>query len=815
MKKLALGSRTADWLSVPLCAALTVLGILLFYSVGYRYAAIAGGVCFLILLAVCDLEQLRNLPTVLFAGYAAFSMATLLWAMSGKFFLQQFYKIFLALFFFLLIATHKKLGRRGVRRVLGVCAGICAICAFLSVAGTGEEALRKTLLRLLHAPSDAMVFSGVRLSGVLANANIEATLSTMGVIFSVALLCGSAKLWQRALWAASLALNAMALLLGFSMGAIACFGVSLVIYLLAASGGRGAVLLRLLEGGVPAMALAFPMYRALTGGTGAVLPLLLADVAVTAALELLLAGRAAALLEKRQKLALAALLGAIVLVAAYLALGMRLYGPYTFGGRLQRGARPGAGEHTMTVQADGAVDVRVVSKSMEQIMAQSGGTEIYSGTADGAVFTVPDDSYACDLYFTAEKGVTLSRAAIDGKEIALRYKLFPPFVASRIQTGMSTGSSTILRLILARDGLRLWRLSPVIGNGVGAFETGISRVQDFKFDTRYVHNHYVQILLEDGVIGLALYVAALVSLAAALWKKRRPAREGALRWVHPALCAQLAMSMLQALWDVSLSITLPLCQMYVVYGLIVNLYADPLPRRARAAEPPPEELTAAEDGGAAIVRAPSRAPQRAILMMLPVIFLLSVCGNVYAAALLKQTFHSYEEAYVTMEKAIALDLYEKNDVMLTYVVTSMGDTSMDNHPGQASVYADELSRVQSNSIPAYLVDYYLSVGQYPRAVEEANLSAVYSVSDHEEWNKITRSLKGAFFDTGADSPLLAPGGGALLDGMLEYAARKDAYSAKTVRRLKLDDTAKAFFAKLSELEACRGDAAALRAALGA
>ena len=60
---------------------------------------------------------------------------------------------------------------------------------------------------------------------------------------------------------------------------------------------------------------------------------------------------------------------------------------------------------------------------------------------------------------------------------------------------------------------------------VGAVVTGGTRVQDYPYETRYAHQHYLQILLEDGVVGLALYVGALVTMLLALWKKRKQTPE--------------------------------------------------------------------------------------------------------------------------------------------------------------------------------------------------------------------------------------------------------------------------------------------------
>ena len=85
-------------------------------------------------------------------------------------------------------------------------------------------------------------------------------------------------------------------------------------------------------------------------------------------------------------------------------------------------------------------------------------------------------------------------------------------------------------------------LSPIVGNGVGSFETGITSVADFTYETKYVHNHYIQILLEDGVIGFVLFFGALAAMAAALWKKRRSTKESGIDWIYPALWAELTMN---------------------------------------------------------------------------------------------------------------------------------------------------------------------------------------------------------------------------------------------------------------------------------
>ena len=57
---------------------------------------------------------------------------------------------------------------------------------------------------------------------------------------------------------------------------------------------------------------------------------------------------------------------------------------------------------------------------------------------------------------------------------------------------------------------------------MGAFENGIYNVQSYHYETKYVHNHYVQSMVDTGIIGLLLWVGTLAASAIAvfrLWRK--------------------------------------------------------------------------------------------------------------------------------------------------------------------------------------------------------------------------------------------------------------------------------------------------------
>lgn len=789
------------WLPILLCAALAVLGIVCFAGYGTKWMTVLAGAGIIVLLAASDLKRLKNFPVLLLIGYVLFSWLTVFWAMSGKFHLREWSKIVIALFFFLFIALRKNPDRSFVRRVTGIIAGMSAIYAFMSVeaavTGICKAFLQEKLPSLLGAQ---MVFNGSRLYGIFGNSNIEASIYAIGILFSVALLCGSGKKWQRIFFAVTLSFCSFAFLLVFSMGAVACFAAAVVVYLIAAGKGRSAALLRMLEAAVPTVALVFLATRFFNSDGKELLAvlLMLTNAAVTVALELLLAARLSAVLEKHQRLAFGVLIGVAICAAAYIGLGLQLSEPYVFGEQIYREVTLDAGEHVIALDADGEISVEIYSVSRRQVMT-GGWDRIFTETTAEGRFVVPEDSERCKIFFSAEPGTVIRSATIDGStKIMLKYRLFPDFIANRIQGGLTTAHSSVQRFVLMQDGLKLFRLSPIIGNGVGSFETGITAVQDYPFETKYVHNHYIQILLEDGIIGFALYFGALVTLAAALWKKRKQVQENEFRWVYPALCAEFVMNGAQMCWDVSMSVIVFTCMTYVVYGLIIGICAEPIGKQ--------EDVSANSGTGKkkkAITKNTDSALVRVGCMFLPAALLLTLCGNMYAESLVSREGISRDMFFSNLEKAAKFDIYERNDAMLSYVVYAAQGES-DCYIDRANEYARRLSKVQSNTIPQYLVAYYLQTQQYEAAIDEAMLGATYSATDSRTWNESISLLKQAFVDSGPDSPLLIDGE-TLMPELMEYYNALQAHNASALVPVELDETARAFFDKVLALNDCLGD----------
>ncbi len=785
------------WTLPLLCLLLSVLGFTLYGGYLMKVAGVFAGAWLVWLFATSDLRALRTPFAWPLAGYVAFAMLTAIWAMSGKFFLREYLKIFLgAAICFTLLLKHR-FGGDTVRRTMSLIAGTSAVYALLGTEGatTGFTKLVFAALAPNSLDETGCAWIASRLYGIFGNPNLEAGIYAIGVILSLALLCRAAEKRERIAYAAALSFNAFALLMGFSMGALVCFAVAIVLYLVFAGENRMAALVRMLEAAVPTLVSAMFSYMLFTRGEAAakaVLLVMLLNAAVTVALELFAAPRLIAVLETNSRAAICFLLGIAAAAALYVVLAFSIHGAYTFGAPIARPISLTPGEHTLLVDADGEVNVLIQSVNRVSLFTGRNREAYYSGADTQAAFVVPDDSEVMWITLYAGEGVTLSAFTIDGAvELPLAYPLLPGFAAERIQ-GIRVNTSAIQRVEFMKDALKLWRLSPVVGSGLGAFECGYPRVQEFPYQTRYVHSHYYQTLTECGVIGLALWLAAIAAMAAALWRKRKDT-DSPYRWCYAALWAALVMLALHSAWDAALSFLIVLLYAYTLFGLILRICAA---EPAEAAAEQPKK------------RKKSRAPQkrevsldRVAAVLFPAVFTLTLCGNLWSQQLLAKAMQSetYDQFFARTDLAMRLDAYEYNDAKLSYVQSAAKNRTVlpESILARADAYAAELSKVQSNSVPQALTAYYIMMGEYEKAIGAAKLAAVYSAANGTVWNE-TANLLRETLSANYYAPLLSDAE-PLVRELLAYRALLDAHNEAAIERVELSPENEDFFTRVARL----------------
>lgn len=318
-------------------------------------------------------------------------------------------------------------------------------------------------------------------------------------------------------------------------------------------------------------------------------------------------------------------------------------------------------------------------------------------------FTVPEDSKLVFFYFGGEQGATLNEAAYTGAKdgsVKLGYKLLPAFIADRIQD-LTANGNVVQRGVYRQDAIKLWKTSPVIGRGLGGFENGVVSVQDYYYETKYAHNHYVESLCDLGILGLAAFLAMLGTSIWALVKSRKE---------KPLIVMLLGACVLQmfgqAISDVTWSVGCCVPTFFAVLALVTLHCGDSLRLH----------VTNKSKGGA--VRWPITA--------VSAVFIVLIGLNLIA----QSKFSSDELTLDDLKQCASIDLFETNDYKLSYLISG------GNEEGVADRYAADLSRVDSNAIAIPLAQYYAGVGDYTKALDALDRGAKYTRANAEVWQKM-------------------------------------------------------------------------------
>lgn len=688
-------------------------------------------------LAVLRFFKLRSrvtLPLLALALYVIMNGASTLYATSGKFALYEFLKILCAFCLTLIVlAVAPGQGMESGRWIASTLEGFVALASLVSVDMISTHYISDLILFLLSKVTPDYLeleplVPGTRILSIFTNSNVFAGIAGIGVMLSLGLVLSSVGKKERAVHTSCLAVTSLAFVLVFSMGGSGTIALAFLIYLALESRERRPHLFLLMaETLVVTLLSAMVISTTSFGVWEAQQPIPLAcavlNAAILSALELGINGRLSNKLRGHGRITAIFPGGAAAAVAVYAILAFQLTGPASLepGDYLRRSLYPKPGEYTVDIQANGPVNVEVLSYAGMEIIFQSPKV-LYIGPAEEAVFCVPEESEVVYFGITSEQPVNIDRISCSSAEetinVPLRYKLLPGFMANRIQ-GLFANDSVMQRLVYFEDGMKLFRRSPVVGLGLGAFENSLKSVQSYYYETKYLHNHYLQTLLDTGIIGLLLFVGIFVICGVSIW---RASRKGGFSPMIPALGGALVFMAAHGGAEVDFSMYSYLPIAFVTFGLIGLCTQDAMPRldKERAIQ------TGATLGISALLA----------------VFGLLLVGNMQAAALAAR-----EPTMDDLAKAAKLDKFEWADYMLSYVVSSVNNQVEDDVRIQADQYAERLSRVDSNSIPFYLADYYLTLGRMEQGMRMLEKYTDYTASDSTTWQSAFDLLEWHAVDT--------------------------------------------------------------------
>ncbi len=668
-------------------------------------------------------------------AYVLWNGAASLYAPVGSFAAREFAKVLAGLCVFGLVWLLTR--RDKLDCLAGAVAAVTGFIGLLSVDASSAGALTRPFMWLAarmrwnYTDLSTGYEAGTRVTGIFGNANILAGILAMGIFLSLYLTQRAETKRGTALAAAVLAVNAISFFLAFSMGAMGVFALCVVLYFLAAGRGRRAELaFTMVQTVVCTVVCAFAAFAGLghTGGRGwLALGAVVLNVVLVAGVQLALGGRVGPWFARRGKAAIAALCALVVCIGGYAALAMNLTGSAALdpGERISRAAYLAPGEYTFDFYGEGSVSYTIESQTRRETMMQT--RTLLSDGSTGS-FTVPEGSIVVWFTFTAgEQRALLHSAVYSGAErgtVKLGYTLLPEFAANRLQ-GLRANQNAIQRTVFFQDGMKLFAQSPLVGLGLGGFQARLLSVQDFYYQTKYVHNHYIQLLAETGVVGLGLFLAMLAAGAARLIRLLRKKGEDAP--LAAALLACLAMMAGHAAVEVDWSTAPFLVVAFAVLGMI-----------AKCGEAETEET------GQVLAKSILAAAQVPVL-----VFAVLLGLHVSADKAYQEVAGEWEPYTVSgMESLIRKDVYGRDQYKL-YIAAYSATSSEQRIYDKATRYAEEVRAKHVCSMDLGLAEYTY----FARGEEETGFAVLLEgladgASDPANWQKAFDLLKTCMADSG-------------------------------------------------------------------
>ena len=666
-----------------------------------------------------------SIPFLALSLWVIMNGISTLYAVSGKFALRSFVVILISFCCVILLLAFAK-GEDGMlgRNFATVLEGTAAVAGLVSIDLLSTRLISTPVLGLLGLFTQDYAYLtpvevGIRMNSIFTNPNVFAGCMGIGVFLSLGLAGTSRQAGHRRFHLVCLYINALSFLLAFSMGGSGTIAVGFLIYLLLERRqSRGSALVLMVEtlilvgaGGVLVSATSLVEW---TGFQPVPLVCVVVGAALLCVANQFVGQRLGKALEGRTRV-VPILIGAVVaLLVVFAVVAMQMTGPASLnaGETLRRSAYPEPGSYTLSVTADGPVNVILESQNKEDTMMHTS-TVIYSGPADGAAVEVPEDSIVVYANFSADAPVTLERVALEGSggavEFPLGYQLLPEFIANRMQ-GLWANQNAIQRVVFFEDGMKLFQRSPVIGLGMGAYENGIVSVQSFYYETKYAHNHYIESLVETGIVGLVLFMGVLVTALIAVIKSRRKPEEES-NPLTATLGGALVFMAGHAAVEVVFSYYAYLPLAFGVFGLIALCCGQTMP------------LSFVKEG--------VRKGVTWVLAVLILAYTVLLGCNVYAKSLVER-----EQSFASLESAMSLDRFEWADYALSYVLSYMQmDAPTEEMAHNAANCAAKLQQVDSNTIPLYLAQYYFVQGDTDQAFAMLNKYTDYVAADPNTWQQ--------------------------------------------------------------------------------
>ncbi|MDD2269867.1 MAG: O-antigen ligase family protein [Eubacteriales bacterium] len=691
-------------------------------SIVEKWTGLASAIILLLILLVS--KRLKGYITPLFYSFLAYIIwggISTFYAASSKFAIFEFSKLLVALCVYIAVLFFTSPNQSGFKRVSLVLASTGCFFGIISVDAASFGLLTKFFNMFFGIFTDNFINNGafeqgIRITGIFGNPNTYAGFMALAVILSLYLMINASGKKDTAISSGLLAINSLSYLLAFSMGSLFMFFIAcLVMIVTTEKGNKISLFLLMMITAILTFIFAFVSMIGL-GKTGVIGLTPLLTLALNAFSLYHLDKRLRPALSKKMneniKLLYVAVVVIVVIITGYTATALMISNEISLNPNenVTRAIYVPGGEYSLSVESSSPISLSIESQNEYDLMRHTS-TILYTGTnAQPAGFTVPEDSKIIQIQFNATGQVTeIFSAEYTGTEngnVHLDYPLLPDIIANRIQN-LLANENAVQRTIFFKDGIELFSKSPIIGRGLGGFENGVYSVQDFYYETKYAHNHYIQVLSDLGIIGFILFISILVSSVAAIIKAKRKSRA---LFAIPALAACAVQLFGQALTDAIWSTGVFLGFSAAILALITVFCTEPL----KLKETINKEFL--------------RIIEKSAIAVFSGVFIILLSGNLYAQAHAKSGVKDFKD----IERLILVDRFEHNDYKLSYIINAPNSDS-EEVLQQSQIYSEQLSKVESNSLTPYIVDYKFKIYHDSDAIDAAKSGILNNKSNPNMW----------------------------------------------------------------------------------
>lgn len=669
----------------------------------------------------------KNKMTNLIIGCASlytvwFGISTL-YANSGKFAINEYIKILVGFSIFIYIVYSEK-EKIDIKRFMWGITSLGAIITFLSIEGASLQIIEPIFEQIFYGgkvPAVA-VFNGERINSIYASANPFATMMGVCLFLSLYLYQNASNKIEKYIQAFYLVLFANGIFLVFSMGGTFSLAVGCIAFLILAPielriKGLLTIIQVALIGLLSVISTLGTYVSSHISGysSGSPLPILaiiLGTITFIALEQFVNPKISHIILKYVKKVAIATVsivvIGILSVIIVLTQTTSSIISPTDI---YIRTVYLDAGIYNLDIDFFSNSDsakVTIYTRDEEQVLL-GGSTAIFAQSditndSKELEFEILDNVQEVNIRIANESdtNIQVDKIAFIGDKtvnIMLSHKFLPENITSRLQ-GLQTNNSLATRIQYVEDSMLLFAKSPIIGHGLGGFENAIQSVQKYQYETKYAHNHFAQTLVDGGLIGFISYTLLIGSCLFAVVKSRKT------NDLSPVLFGALMVILVHGTTEFSMSISFFIPFAFAVFAL-TSVTCD-------------IEISKISMHNGKILAG-----------VVSVLSLLSVflTGNLIANA----NISGQSVTLDTLENCASLDIYEKNDYMLSYVL-STANINDENIQKTSQNYLSKLEKAKSNTISKYLATYYIDKGDATKSYEQLTKYLDYSIYDPDTWN---------------------------------------------------------------------------------